>query len=283
MRIIFTPAFLFFYTLCFGQVADHNFSDRDLNVLSWNVYMLPGITTISKRVKVSHKKKRAAAIAEAVRPEAYDLIVWQETFNWRGRNRLKRKLKADFPFQYGPANFRAISRANNSGVSVFSNFPLTVLEEIDYRDCGGIDCWARKGAFLLQGEKNGQLFQVVGTHLQAGGPDSVKINQVQEIAALLSRHHQDGVPVLICGDMNINSADSTVFRQMLSIYKVDDYPLAGPLQTTNPEKEIDYIFYKPNGTQPDAISRKVRIFEYPWSEEEKWLSNHYAVELRLRW
>jgi hypothetical protein len=42
------------------------------------------------------------------------------------------------------------------------------LAELDFEYCEGIDCWSRKGALLAEGEFQGQTFQILGTHLEAG-------------------------------------------------------------------------------------------------------------------
>ncbi|MEZ5024814.1 MAG: hypothetical protein R2728_16440 [Chitinophagales bacterium] len=51
---------------------------------------------------------------------------------------------------------------------------------------------ARKGALMIEGEKNGQKFQVIGTHLNAGGPIEVRHSQVTQIRRITRSLYEKG-------------------------------------------------------------------------------------------
>lgn len=259
---------------------------EELKVLSWNIYMLPKFTNLSKQINRSYKKKRAKAIAQAVKNEGYHIIVWQETFHAPGRRALKKAFKKLYPYQYGPANKKFLSLKTSSGISIFSKTPLTHVNEIDFEGCIGIDCWARKGCLMMEGELNGKKFQVLGTHLQADGGDSLRIEQVKAIKnQLLLPYAQQGIPQIICGDMNIKQ-HSEAYQQMLQIYGVNGYDLVGELQQTTQKKGnvIDYIFIKSNEANISSVVRRALRPTQTWGKNgEDWLSDHNAVEAIIRY
>lgn len=286
--LLFLLSLLFHTTYSFNLQAQNDLipipAQKDtLKIVSWNIYMLPAITRFSKEIGKAYKVPRAKAIAEVMKQQDYDIIVWQETFNNTARRMLKNQLKELYPYQYGPANHRKVTFVTNSGITIFSKFPLTYIDEIRYSECEGIDCWARKGALMLGGEWNGHPFQIIGTHLQAGGPDSIRAGQMKEIKHLLLRRYQkNGVPVFICGDMNTRRSKTATFNHMMDTFGVDNYKLAGQLQRTNSNSEIDYIFVRPNGATVKAI-QKSKIFTRSWGKasDQNWLSDHYAVEAAI--
>ena len=61
-----------------------------------------------------------------------------------------------------------------------SKFPLQVLGTVQYEACNGADCFAKKGALLLEGEVNSQKFQILVTHLNEGGPHWIRQEQYKQ-------------------------------------------------------------------------------------------------------
>ena len=193
---------------------------------------------------------------------------------------------------YGPANPRTLAKAN-SGVWVVSKIPLQPLEELSYCDCKGTDCWARKGALILEGKWLGKTFQIIGTHLQSAGDYAVRKSQIKELyAQLLEKFKKPGVPQFICGDLNINSTDND-YKDMLSTLHAEDGELSGNQKTTfDSEKndlangsiknQIDYILLRSNGSLVKSIKRQVSIFQKSWCSKKKDLSDHYAIEADIK-
>jgi endonuclease/exonuclease/phosphatase family metal-dependent hydrolase len=152
------------------------------------------------------------------------------------------------------------------------------LGTIDFKKCHKDDCFARKGALLLGGEWQGQPFQILGTHLEAG-PDHIKDVQYRELAGLLEYHWTPGVPQLLCGDFNTNSADPEQYGEMLSVLQAWNGPLLSEIQHTSSDgDEIDYILLRNADTNVVQVDRYVREFESEWKEDKAWLSDHLAVE-----
>ena len=109
--------------------------------------------------------RRAAAIAASLGELDYDIVCFEKAFDGAAREVLSKALGERYPHRYGPAN-SGFSLKVNSGVWVFSRFPLTVIRQIQFRDCAGIECLSRKGAMLLEGTFKGHAFQIVAAHLQ---------------------------------------------------------------------------------------------------------------------
>lgn len=279
-----------------AQVADvvpmtiQNAETRPLRVFSWNIYMLP------KFAKITGKRQRAHVIARQMLAADYDILVFQEAFLGDARRIIGKGLQAAFPHQYGPAN-RKFSIKTNSGIWVLSKLPLQVLAEIDYEACEGFDdCFARKGALLLAGEHGGKAFQILGTHLQAGGAYAIRQSQFQEMRSLLDRHKVAGVPQIIAGDMNTGHTDSSQYREMLHILDAEDGPLQVQLPTVDggyPNdlhsqgvrsfRVIDFVFYRANGLAPSRIERNMPSLTERWSRKHQDLSDHFPVAFGLWW
>lgn len=284
--IIFCTFFILPETPAFAQPAA---TGKELKILCWNIYMLPRFALHTG------KRKRAREIVKTLPQENYDIIVFQEAFHGDARRILKRGLKKLYPHRIGPANRRPFWIKTNSGVWVLSKIPLTKLKQIKYKNCHGFtDCFAHKGALLVEGEWEGQKFQVLGTHIQAGGPYPVRQSQYEEIRNLIDSYKQEGVPQLLAGDFNMGIDRGEHYYKMLKTLDVEEYIPDSELKYTasslndirggNDDRLIDFIFYRPNGTQPKMLVRNVRRFAtaQPCFKNFCDLSDHFAVEAILR-
>ena len=261
-----------------------------LKILSWNIYMLPPLA------KFTGKQRRAKQIGNLLTDSDFDIVVFQEAFHGAARRKIARRMKANFPHILGPANKRWYSLKTNSGIWILSKIPLTKLAELDFDYCEGIDCWSRKGALLAEGEFQGQTFQILGTHLEAGGPRDKKVGQYRELDSLLSEFRKNDVPQIAAGDFNTKKfQDTTWYNQLVSILAVEDGPILSEQQYTSDsfvndikihrgdQKKkgvIDFVFYRENGIET-TINRYVRMPRWQWSKQCKDLSDHFAVEAQV--
>ena len=251
--------------------------------------MLPRLI---KRVRVG-PMKRSRIIPQEIIDDEIDIIVFQEAFDVRSRRILKRRLKESYPYKVGPANLSFFRIKTNSGILIYSKIPLEHLEEIDFEQCEGDDCLARKGALLVQGEWDGVPFQVLGTHLEAGGTAELKKSQYKEIRELIDRHKMEDVPQLLAGDFNTHKfRKPELYQSMLEMLDVEDGPLESDLKFTTDELRndmnpagkkgakqgvIDFILYRGNGFQPQSMNRYVRQYQQNWRVDHSDLSDHNAV------
>lgn len=276
-----------------------------LKVLSWNIFMLPRL------IAKTGQHKRAAIIAEQLKDAEYDMIVFQEAFGSKTRKILWDILQECFPYQAGPVNIGTSSFRLNGGVWIVSRLPMELLGEIEFDDCKSWDCMSRKGAMLVQVEKGGKKYQVMGTHLQADESvkrDEIRRNQCVAIRdQLLLPHASDSVPQLLCGDFNISENNTERYDELLDILQAsnDNKQAANnrintisplPQFTYNWEENdliesdyevttLDYILLRKQFKPFKAISRTIKVFTGKWSADKhknkRNLSDHHAVEITL--
>lgn len=262
-----------------------------LKILSWNIYMLPPLA------KFTGKQRRAKRIGDMLKDSDFDIIVFQEAFHGAARRKIWRRMRDNFPHILGPANRRWYSLKTNSGIWILSKIPLKQIAELDFEYCEGIDCWARKGALVAEGEFNGQTFQILGTHLEAGGSREKKVDQYREIDSVLTQVRKDGVPQIAAGDFNTKKfQDTNWYNQLIDILGMEDGPLLSEqkftsdsyindikIQRGDKKKQgvIDFVFYGANGVDTN-ISRYVRMPRWQWSKHCQDLSDHFAVEAQVQ-
>lgn len=261
-----------------------------INILSWNIKMLPRVLHFIKHYPV----KRAKIIPQKLNNSGYDVLVLQEAFDRKANRIMRKAMKEQYPYVIGPANQRPGFKVS-SGVIIYSKFPMKQLGTVDFKQCEKEDCYARKGALLVQIVAHGDTFQVLGTHLEAGGSRELKTSQYVELAALLDENAKEGIPQLVCGDFNTHKTDTVMYPRLLSYIKGEDGELTGELQYTsdhllndmdsyNPNRRnvIDFIFYRPNGRPYKASERCVARYCQQWDDKHKDLSDHFGVLMRLK-
>ena len=305
--ILFKPSFAFsetgylsleIYPLDTPRIAVFNgleeiVPEGEIRILSWNIKILPWITGPKNRIGA---QKRAKIIPLPLIDDLVDVIIFQEAFDNRIAAKLRKALRKTFPYQTRQAN-RVPGFKTNSGVMILSKYPLTELGSVDFTDCEKEDCWAHKGALLVEIELPGQIIQVLGTHLEAGGGPVIKTNQYKEIKGLTDLHQKSGIPQLLCGDFNTHVSDKELYQTMLSTLDASDGPISGEIKYTagkyqndlfpvEKRKEIgeviDFILYRGQGIQPSSMERFVRIYKIQWHPQHENLSDHHAVLMKIR-
>lgn len=265
-----------------------------LKIISWNIHLLPYFMVYPK----SKKRKRTKLIAEAFNAEKdYEILALQEVFHKTNRRLLKRKLKKKYPYIYGPPNRQRHRIKTNSGLMVFSKRPLIYKKSVQFDVATSWDNkMARKGAMLLEGEFNGNLFQIVNTHTQ-GQPSIVNNHQFHQIYdGLIAPFERKNIPQIICGDMNCNNTNVQDYSQMLRILHIDNpapmyddrYEAKGGLL----KKTIDYIFVRPNDSDMKILRTSMILIGQDWKKlgnlhktygVDVGLSDHYPMEILLTW
>jgi len=263
--------------------------DRELRILTWNIYMLPGF--LPKR-----QVERAEVIADSVAGSGYDILVFQEAFNHGAVRVIRSRLGSAYPYMYGPFNRGGSPVRFSSGVWVLSRIPLRLVGTIEFGSAKSFDRAARKGAALLEGEWNGRAFQLLGTHLQADDHPSVREAQFRELSTgLLLPFKREGVPQIICGDMNTESTREEEYRSMLEELCAEDGRIEGPQKTSydarsnrladkvweNTCSTVDYVLLRLNGALIRSVKRSIRVFKCPGRKGDLDLSDHYGVACTL--
>lgn len=268
-------------------------NETPLNIVTWNLYMRP------RAVFHDGQVKRAPIIAEELKKHDYDVIVFQEAFDKKARNKLWKTLKDTYPYQSGKPKRKRFYKVS-TGVFIVSKLPLTVVKDIFYSDCGGSDCFAVKGAVLVSLEKNKHKVQIIGTHLQAAngkkksGTEIRKTQYMEVKEQLLIPYAEAGVPQFFVGDMNTKKEKSKeAYQQLLSDMQMEDGDITGdfPYSSGGSRNDfksdeaqphlIDYVLCKKNGAKLEVKQRTVKIFQRNWSKKHKDLSDHFAVEANV--
>ena len=273
-----------------GTEANVDTSAHQICIMSYNIKMLPRGAVFLHH----HPVIRARLIPAKLLLESPDVIVFQEAFDGKAIRVLQRKLKAVYPYCMGPQNRKLVSYKRAGGVLMFSKYPMREVESITYTECKGIDCIGHKGAMLVEVEHPAHKFQLLGTHMQAGGTRELKLSQYQEAGALLKRHEQAGVPQFAAGDFNTVKGNEKLYPYLVDALKAEDGEISGDLKFTSDHlmndmenmdstkrRVIDYVFYKSNGVKAISASRYAREFEQRWSAKHKDLSDHNAIVLKL--
>lgn len=282
MLTLFILFLLFIFKSAGAKEIISRKSRDELKILSWNIYMLPHCSLFHGNCK------RARDIAEVLLHSEYDIIVFQEAFDYRARRILRKQLRETFPYFYGPANESFFSFKTNSGLWIVSRIALVHIKEIEYQNRIGIDAMARKGAVMFEGNWNGNAFQLVSTHLQADSPDDVRHKQCDEIYdRLLKCFYKPNVPQIVCGDFNIEEEDVTNYQYMLHVLDAENGAIEGNILSTYDEIDnslarkpngkkrlIDYVLVR-NSKIIREIKRKISVIR---KSEKEDLSDHYGME-----
>jgi len=258
-----------------------------LHILSWNIAMLPIFDFVQVR------SGRAERIGSALQHKDFDLILFQEAFTFKARRDIYRNLRKQYPYQYGPANTGTAIRIN-SGLWILSRIPLKVIREHQFSASRGLDWISRKGAILLQGEVNSQLFQIIGTHLDSNEIDpAVRFAQLNELNDnLIKPFSNPEIPMIICGDFNTDRDFPEQYRSILRILDCQDGNLSGEEKTTfgfltdqespaaEKPRQLDYIFTR-NSSFLESISRRVAVITESFQNRQLHLSDHHGVEASI--
>jgi len=251
--------------------------------------MLPGgISNLNGR--------RAEAIGKWLATSDYDIIVFQEAFCPLARRKIRRLLETRFPYQAGPANRKLFSFKTNSGLWIFSTYPILSSQSIIFKNRHGWDALSRKGALMVEINVNGASAQIAATHLQNSGGAWLRHAQCVEFyERLLKPNKKDCTPQLLCGDFNINKNSSEdSYHFMLTTLDASDGDLTGDNKFTydrlnndlHVEKGtgkdlIDYILLRKNGAWIDSPQRQIKVIKNRWHAHHEDLSDHYAMEAEI--
>jgi endonuclease/exonuclease/phosphatase family metal-dependent hydrolase len=265
-------------------------SNNQISILTWNVKMLPRGATFLKH----HPVTRACIIPDVLIKESADVIVFQEAYDGKAVRLLRKKLKPVYPYTQGFQNRKVITYKRAGGVIMFSKYPLKEIESIKYSWLEGIDKLAAKGALLVEVEHPTKKFQLLGTHMEAGGSKELKMTQYKEAGELLKRHEEIGVPQFACGDFNTKRVDSVLYPKLINCLQMEDGEICTDLKCTsdhllndmdsyNPNRRnlIDYVFFKSQGVTPVKTTRSVMRYTQQWNKKHQDLSDHFAVILKM--
>lgn len=185
--------------------------------MTWNVFMVPPV------IFKSCQTERAVQIADYIKQVNPDIIVLDETFMESTSAILKRKLDSVFHYQSDITESGILKM--NSGVWIFSKYPISKQDFILYKDRKGSDMFARKGARYVEISVNGKPIQLIGTHMQSLPKfRSTRIKQYHQLKEnMLDVYYRDSIPQFIVGDINCNyydTAEYAILQKTLDVLPV---------------------------------------------------------------
>jgi hypothetical protein len=184
----------------------------------------------------------------------------------------------------------------NSGVWIFSKYPIGKQDFITYNKKKGSDIFARKGATYLELSVYDKKIQIVGSHTQSLTKHiSTRTTQFCQLKSeMMDKYFQDSVPQFIIGDLNCNYYDSDEYCKMIDLLDVNHAVFSGEKYSWNGLENdlankfsehtlelLDYIFLR-NQQQQHAEIISTSILK-PYSDscicDKKFhnLSDHHPV------
>ncbi len=256
---------------------------HELKVLSWNVYMLP------RPIKNSLQATRTKLIAQELQNTSHDLIFMQEAFMKSFRTKIRTSLAKTHPYSITLNRPKFFVSVFGSGLFILSRYPMKLIDHVYYRNCAGADCFATKGALLMEiTMPGGHKVHVVNTHLQAiENRGAIRMKQLSEIHSLLVKHGRPDIPQFLIGDLNIDEVEIE-FQMGLRLLVMTETKLTGdilytggisnPCFKTGASREwIDHMWYS-NHYGILATEMKVKPYLFNHGGKSCPLSDHHAVE-----
>ncbi len=258
-----------------------------LQVLSWNIFMLPPFLFRSAQLE------RADSIGSVIRESGADVVIFQEAFMEKAREVIYKRLADRYPHHSGTPDGGGFLRFN-SGIWVLSKYPLEKIKFVRYRKKAGADLFSGKGALLMRVCHPDREIYVVGTHAQAEHHQGIRFTQYRQIREEIFSLLGECDPLIVAGDLNTDKSRKMDYEEMIRIFGMEeaDKERDSPAHSYNGEhndlagkffgkakQTLDYILSRRSSRVKYGGSR-VRIFRAsaPMAGGFKDLSDHYAVQ-----
>ncbi len=266
---------------------------KQIKVISWNVFALPW--PINWR---TNKVERAKLITKHLLENDYDVVAIQEAFKKRVYKHFLKHLSEKYPYTSGkPLKSKTLPVITNSGLMVFSKYPITHQEIAYFQTSRGSDRLSSKGALITRINASGKEFEFVVSHMQAGGADRAWIRraQLERIDSLLSTREQT-LPIIIAGDLNIDRYNEEFF-DMIDYFNAQYYEVQGSnlftidhclntltkCPTPNVQEHLDHFISYDNSAHVDVenlhILRPLGTYRYKFGKKraDRDLSDHFPI------
>ena len=165
-----------------------------IRIILWNIAMTPNPPP---NINMRQSKERAPKIAKIL--NEYDIVILNESFLYRDY------LLKNVVHKYKYTDPRTWYKIFNSGVVILSKIPITNFNYIHYRKGATWDWFVSKGLVGVSFQYNGTIFNLHGTHLQAGNSNSAhnaRYSQICDIIDYINNKYTKKEEVIICGDFN---------------------------------------------------------------------------------
>jgi len=257
-----------------------------LKLLTWNIEMLPSMLGAWITVLDRMQHQRAAWITEYLKEQDYDLVCFQEAFDPKCVKQIVDGLAQTYPYVVLP-RYEGRFWQQGNGVLFLSRVPIKYIADTVFPPGVRVERFAAKGCTLIEGVKDGLIFQIAGTHFQTGGDHYQSIDSHTAAENILRKFRRPRVPQFFIGDFNIYK-DSKVYARLLQEADMIDFPVDDPNPFTrdsgnywNHGREthvhIDHILLNPAETGTAFVVQHIQRATREYNGETIDLSDHYGV------
>lgn len=272
---------------------------KGFSVLTWNLLLLPGI------IKTTFHDARLPLIAKKLSAGSYDFIFLQEVFTGAGFDSISKALKAKGYYSTGYPN-RDFFKPVNSGVVIFSKFPLSEIKSVPLKGLIGADYFSSKAIISAKAKISETLsIQLVNTHLQAKENEESALVRKLQLTQLEEGFNKVDpklkLPIIFAGDFNIDrniEAESLYLKNFLTKYNFKTaLPQTEIKNTVSCQtnilksyidanctyiKYLDYIYANNSAKVEDLKILEIKdSYVMEGKAREFPLSDHYAVEATI--
>lgn len=266
----------------------------ELKILSWNLFLLP------KPLNFSLQQTRTKMITEFLPQSGHDIYLFQETFAGQSKKKLAKAFKKTHPFEARLNSDKKFPHFLDSGLMVFSRYPLKIIGHDYFKKCTNTDCFAAKGVLLVEiSLPHQKKIQIATTHLQAWeNQKAVEARrfQLEQIKNLLKKYATPDVPQLLVGDLNIDGFFPDEYQSSLQLMNMDSSPLNGEQKATNgypsecykkPGKDntpqwLDHVWIQPYQSKAVVVYRNALDYKAVFKKKKVCpLSDHRALEAKI--
>lgn len=265
-------------------------SETTLKVLTWNIQMLPTLFGGLSEKLDKMQLERAPWIVDYLKQQDYDVVCFQEAFDPRAVQALVEGLRPVYPHVVLPRYSGHFWQLSN-GVLFVSRVPITFKAGVVFKENHGIDSMAAKGCTLIEGRKDGLVFQMAGTHFPTGKGVYKKTDCEQTVKELLAPNRRARVPQFFVGDFNIKK-DSEEYVFLMKATGMSESAIDDPRPYSSDFKNswkkpsdgpgnklalIDHILLDPQGTKTAIRVQHIQRATHEYNGKTIDLSDHYGV------
>lgn len=262
---------------------------QTLSVLTYNTQMMPFYANVVD--DLNQPQTRVKNIPQKI--SSYDVVILEELLDHNLREKMIAGMQIFYPYHTKVISQKSSSKILTGGVMIFSKWPIVKEDQIVYQASAGADSLAAKGAVYAAINKQGKIYHLIGTHLQAENGEKdilARQKQLQELTNFIDRLAiPTSEPLLMGGDFNIDQFGNEInnLTGILGVNSLQNigyvYSFDGEMDTMAVNKNrirIDYVFYHNSHLKPSMALNKVFILR-DFDHETMWpkfdLSDHFPV------
>lgn len=256
-----------------------------LRILAYNTYLKPGI--LGTDLGGTTESRARAMLAHMME---YDVLVISELFDGDAQRIFEEGLRERYPHHSEEVDEDDADQ--DSGVTIFSRWPIVAQDQVVYSESSGSDWFANKGAAYVAIEKDRIRYHIVGTHTQADPAEAkarIRQSQFRQVMAMVERQ---GIgsrePLVFAGDLNVDSANTRELDDMLETLQAQrptvipggiehSYEPGRNARASGDRENLDYVLFSKQHLPPkQAVTKIIRLME-----NGKDLSDHHAIAAYL--